>query len=432
MRSNSLLKFLLSFLILSLQIGPALPCSMYKITAYGYTRVGCNEDAWRLTSRIWFENGTENAPYGAAFTGSRYDGANGFAPQSGMNMHGLVFSRLASRAPKDRSGYRAHGKQPVVNPTLYLKTILHTCSSIDDVEEFINRYDQSYFLDDVFIYIDSSGEYLVVEPYRLIRGHDKNYVLSNFCPSATTDAQAMKLDRYRRGKYFLQQPADTSLAFLTRLSDTMHVCRSKIGDGTLLTSIWDPQERSVCLYFYHDYRYPVKFNLATELAKGDHQLVLPELFPPNREFQRLAAYQTPMNNRYITIFLVFSALFFCLSAVSFPVSALLHGDQRKYRLTRLMMSPWSILLAYYMVVLCLNPGVFYFPAPYRYPTSPLLSLTSYIPLLLLAWIIPAPIITFRLLRQRTWGMSNGILFSLHTLICLLLVGLSFYWKLLPF
>jgi hypothetical protein len=58
---------------------------MYKVTKYGKTVVGCNEDAWRTSPRIWFETAGSNTKYGAAFTGSRFDGSNGFAPQSGMN-----------------------------------------------------------------------------------------------------------------------------------------------------------------------------------------------------------------------------------------------------------------------------------------------------------------------------------------------------------
>jgi len=79
-------KILLTLLFLfSVNFGK--PCSMYKVTKNGKTMVGCNEDAWRTTPNIWFEIGNNKAPFGAAFTGSRFDGKNGYAPQSGMNEH---------------------------------------------------------------------------------------------------------------------------------------------------------------------------------------------------------------------------------------------------------------------------------------------------------------------------------------------------------
>ncbi|MCB0654785.1 MAG: hypothetical protein KDC57_01550, partial [Saprospiraceae bacterium] len=75
-------------------------CSMYKITCAGKTMVGCNEDAWRTTSTIWFEKARNKSEYGAGFTGSRKVSGNRIAPQSGMNEAGLTFSRLASYFPK--------------------------------------------------------------------------------------------------------------------------------------------------------------------------------------------------------------------------------------------------------------------------------------------------------------------------------------------
>ena len=131
--------------ILSFHVGDS--CSMYKVTKNGKTMVGCNEDAWRTTSHIWFEVG-QNKQYGAAFTGSRWDGKNGYAPQSGMNEHGLVFSRLASYHPEINTS-KFNNRIKITNPTRYLKEILHSCRTVEEVKKFIERYDQRYFLEDV-------------------------------------------------------------------------------------------------------------------------------------------------------------------------------------------------------------------------------------------------------------------------------------------
>ena len=66
----------------------------------------------------------------------------------------------------------------------------------------------------------------------------------------------------------------------------MHVCRNKIGDSTLLTSIWDLKE-GVLIFIYHDYTHTVHFDLQQELAKGDHILPIQNLFPTNVEFNKL-------------------------------------------------------------------------------------------------------------------------------------------------
>ena len=255
-------------------------CSMYKITKDGKTIVGCNEDAWRTTPHIWFEIGPNKGNYGAAFTGSRFDGKNGYAPQSGMNEHGLVFSRLSSYHPKMKSSTT---KLQITNPTFYLKDIIHTCKTVEDVKKYIEKYDQSYFIEDVFIYIDKSGKYIVIEPYKIIEGNDASYVLSNFCPSITSKEDANKLTRYKNGSQFLENNFETNLEFCRNASDTMHVCREKIGDGTLLTSIWDNSNGTVNLYFYHNYEITIQFNLKEELSKGNHILKIDSLFPENKE-----------------------------------------------------------------------------------------------------------------------------------------------------
>lgn len=168
---------------------------MYKVTKNGKTIVGCNEDAWRTSSNIWFEVGNNNSYYGAAFTGSRFDGKNGYAPQSGMNEYGLVFSRLASYHPENKTK-KIKNRLKITNPTFYLKDILHTCRTVEDVKKYIEKHDYSYFIEDVFIYIDKSGKYIVIEPYKILSGNNASYVLSNFCPSITSKEDSNKLERY--------------------------------------------------------------------------------------------------------------------------------------------------------------------------------------------------------------------------------------------
>ncbi len=175
---------------------------MYKITADGKTMVGCNHDAWLTTPKIWFENAKQQNEYGTVFTGSREVTPNRTTPQSGMNTVGLAFSRLTSYYPTQNNPF--NGRLKIANEADYLSTILHKCVTVKDVKKYIEQYDHSFFLNDVFVYIDTLGDYLIVEPYKLIEGNDPNYVLSNFCPSITDNEQARKLERYRNGEDYLK------------------------------------------------------------------------------------------------------------------------------------------------------------------------------------------------------------------------------------
>lgn len=193
------------FAILAFLIPPAgtYACSMYKITADGKTMVGCNHDAWNTSPKIWFENGDQPDEYGAAFTGARVVSDNRTTPQSGMNVAGLAFSRLTSYYPVQPNPF--NNRLKITDEAYYLSDILHNCATIKDVRKYIEQYDHSFFISDVFIYIDSSGDYLIVEPYKLIEGRNPSYVLANFCPSITDVETARKFNRYRDGEAYIKE-----------------------------------------------------------------------------------------------------------------------------------------------------------------------------------------------------------------------------------
>jgi hypothetical protein len=402
----------------------SIACSGYKITIGNRTFFGSNHDAWFTTPHIWFEN-TTSGKYGAAFTGARFDGENGYAPQSGMNEMGLAFERLVAYHPVQEN---FTNRKTISNPTKYLTDILHTCKTVDEVKEYISKYDHSYFIEDVFIYVDKSGKYLIVEPYTLTIGNEPTYVIANFCPSITPEQNANKLDRYRNGVAFIKNGIDTTLEYCTALSDTMHVCRKKIGDGTLLSSIWDLNNGMVNLYFYHDYRTTVQFNLSEELKKGDHIIAVETLFPHNPEFEKLRNFKTPKDSILIGVFIVASAGFFLLTSIFFLIQYFRRKENKKYSYIQLLLFPVGIILFYYMIVLSGSVNVFYFPAPYKHPTNVFVSLTSYIPFLLLLLILPFSVVNYRLLKDNSWSFLAKGLFTLNNLIYIILIGLFAYWK----
>jgi hypothetical protein len=405
----------------------ASACSMYKITIGDKTMVGCNEDAWRLTSKLWFESANDQYVYGAGFTGSRLDGVNRYAPQSGMNEAGLSFSRLSAYHPIIEN-HPVHSGEAIPDPTQYLKDILHSCATVEQVAQFIAKYDHSYFIEDVFIYIDASGDYLVVEPYDLISGNEPNYVLANFCPTVTPESNRHQA-RYLQGSAYIEKHGtDTTLTYCTALSDTMHVCRSRNGDGTLLTSIWDLKDRNFHLYFYHSYNNCRSFNLTEELAKGDHIIAIPELFPPNAQFERLGSYITPFNTPNIRMALVIIGLLLFVLSAYFLIAI--------FRKTAYSPKTWKVVffflngaLGIYMFVLATHIGIFYFDVPYHDPLSGIVSLFSYLPLLFLIAVVPALLQIIRFAKKKDVRLFSRTLFIANGLTYLLLLCSFFYWGL---
>lgn len=420
------LKVLFSLLFV-FSISSSTACSMYKITKNGKTFVGCNHDAWLTTPQIWFEIGTENSPYGTVFTGSRFDGENGYAPQSGMNEHGLVFSRLASYHPKIENSIM-DSRTKITNPTFYLKDILHNCKTIAEVKAYIENYDQSLFIEDVFIYIDKSGDYIVVEPYKIIEGNNPTYVLSNFCPSITSEDDARRLVRYKKGTDFLKINYEANLDFCRSVSDTMHVCREKIGDGTLITSIFDSTNGTVNIFFYHDYNHTVQYNLKDELAKGNHILKVDDLFPKNEEFEKLIQFKTPKNSNVIRMFLLLIGLFFLANSLYFLINYFRTRKQQKYNWVKLFLILIGPLLFYYIFILNTNTSIFYFPAPYYDSHSVTVTLVSYLPHLLVIAIFPLLMINYRIIKEKSWKTFSLLTFSINNVLYLVLIGFFMYWQ----
>lgn len=401
-------------------------CSMYKVTVDGKTMVGNNEDAWRTTPHIWFET-TRNGNYGCCFVGSREIGKNKYAAQSGMNEHGLTFSRLASYHPKQENS-KAKQLKLIENPDLFLMEIMRSCKNIDEVYALLNQYDRSPYLQDVFVYVEPSGESLVVEPYRLIRGSDPSCVQANFCPSITSETERRNQKRYRDGRDLLNKKIDTSLEFCTQLSKEMHVCREKIGDGTLLTTIWNTSDLTFNVFFYHDYTNGMSFNLKEELAKGDHQLSISDLFSENEEFEALKTYITPFNNPWLRFVLAFVGFFFLISGIYFIISAMRSSRPKRLRSIYLVMSFALFASFVYLFFLATTINVYYFPSPYQ-SSSIFESTAAFLPYFISGLLLILGILAWR--KKETVAV-NFFTKGLILVNALALIGVFigiFYWKL---
>src|ERR1035437_4389821 len=143
-------------------------CSMFKVTMFGKTMVGNNEDYWNPNTRIWFEQG-KNGEYGAA-----YVGFDNFFPQGGMNQAGLVFDGFSEdyKAISDTIGKTSLGMD-------FLKDILKKCATVDDVKKYLSQHNLSGLETSMFLFIDKTGKYLVAEGDSLIIGNKPSYVLSH-------------------------------------------------------------------------------------------------------------------------------------------------------------------------------------------------------------------------------------------------------------
>jgi len=244
-------------------------CSMFKITMHGKTMVGNNEDFWNPNDRVWFEKG-KKGEYGAF-----YVGFDNFWPQGGMNQAGLVFDGFAEdyKAIADTIGKRPLSMN-------FLKEIMKRCATVEEVKNYLNQFNLSGLETSMFFFVDKSGNYLVAEGDSLIVGNKEKYIVSNFYPSQINNECDVPLSYFQKGRKYLENNKDISVAFCSSVMDTMHQERVW-GAGTMYTTIYDLKEGIIYLYFFRDYKHVVKFNLNEELAKDNHSLIVPDLFPEN-------------------------------------------------------------------------------------------------------------------------------------------------------
>ncbi|OYU94708.1 MAG: hypothetical protein CFE21_13525 [Bacteroidetes bacterium B1(2017)] len=414
--------FLIALLLLLI---PGYSCSLYKISYKGKTMFGSNCDAYWTTTKIWFEPSEKSGEYGAAFIGSRMNSEGNYAPQTGMNEEGLAFTRNAVETPLKELRNNPT-KTSITNESDYLRNILKKCKTVVEAKQFIEGYNFNYFSNDVFVYVDKSGSYLIVEPDTLYIASENTFALANFCPS-TTDLSKVNKARYLKGKAILVEGIDTSINYCRALSDSMHVCRKWKGDGTLYTNIFNIQDGLIYLYFYHDYSHEVRFILKEELDKGKHLLALPSLFPTNKEYEELIHYYTPRNSKWAMESLVFLFLILFVTSLLLLVGLVKKKHPEKGVLISMLAS--NSILLFFLILVGIRNEYFYMQAPYQGNVFSMLDVASYTPFLVLFMFI---YLGYNLILKNNLKVApkfQRILFWINLILYLICILIFTYWGL---
>lgn len=382
--------------------------------------VGNNEDAWGLDPWIRFVPGL-NGDHGVAYVGHR-DGLT----QGGMNDAGLVCDGLVvpAKAMEPRAG-----RTPVSNTFAFMDRILRECTTVREVQQLLARYDWTNLRTAMIVFVDASGQYLVMEGDTVLTGNEATYAVGNFRPSQCTDLSAVPIPRYQQGRAYLTAHGDTSLAACTATMAAMKACRKKLGEGTLYTSIYDLERGLIHLYFYHDFTHLRTFDLRAELARGPHTLWMTSLFPPNSEYERLTHFRTPFNSavlRWTVLAVGVVMMLLGLFVAAAGIRALFSKGRRKKPLlfwAALLLT--CVLAALLVAVLLTQQGIYYFG---------LSDAATHLPIPGLAWLPAALVllivglfISVRRAQQHQplpWPLGIG------ATAVLLLTGLCTYWGLL--
>lgn len=419
--------FVLVLLVLGKFQMSLMACSMVKITQNGHTVVGNNEDAWSLESKIWFEQGGPDT-YGVAYVGHKEA-----YPQGGMNEAGLAYDGFTVSL---QIGKNKKGQKPITDSPAFLKQLMQTCATIDEVQTYLSQYNLNRFATGMFMFVDRSGEYLILESDSLTRGSDATYTLVNLRPSLGTLDSDIKISRYHKGKNLMASQAVVTPGFCAEVMDTMQQCRGDLGDGTLYTSVYDLDAGEVYLYFYHDYSHEVVFNLEEELAKGDHVIAMPPLFPENPEYEALRTYKTPINSHVllgIILLLIgislFSSAYFVIEFFRLLFSRKEGQGLQRFHLSRLLVLVNTGISIVLIPIFLLREPIFYFGMAGSLGGFPLTEVI-YFPLLQALLTLIMATVNFRIIQQKRGGAFSRGLLTTHTACLCVFVALYAYWGLL--
>ncbi|MFT5920229.1 MAG: hypothetical protein ACI9FU_002047 [Granulosicoccus sp.] len=398
-------------------------CSMCKITVDGKTIVGNNEDSWATNPILWFE--TSDDYFDVAYLGQQSNDDL----QGAINETGLVFDAFLVNPSEKQTG----SIHP--NKSAFLRRIMQNCKSVRDVKRLIEEEEKWLYYMGMLWFIDPSGESLIVEPDTMILENESYTALSNFKPSEYQDQSKIPLSRYHKAMKLMSTGAKPTPEFCTAVMDTMHACRGSLGEGTLYTSVYDLEEKQVHFYFYHDFSTPVVIDLLAEFKKGDHLILLPELFPPNKEYQKLLNYKTPFNSRatysmMISCFIIALLLSFYLFI--HLTAALIKNRTKALNIESLFVGvliATNALICILIPLLLLRQPVFYFGISGSLRSFPFTQI-EYAPLLIAFVSIPLMAWVFSSLRKRRGFSLYSASITINALILMITTGFNFYWGLI--
>ncbi len=241
-------------------------CSMYKITKDGKTIVGNNEDWISPNSKFWFERGGKDQ-HDVVYMGQ----LNEFA-QGAMNSEGLVFDGFANDylAINNTEGKLSIPIEEAV------RNIMQTMSSVSEVRDYLSNIDLGFLTTGMIVFVDKTGDYLIVEGEELILGSEAEQCFSNFYYSQIESTDEVELTNFRNGmKYLSESDGSASIDYTSQVMESM---MSPTGQ-TQYTTIYDLQKLTVRVYLFHDYTNYIEFTLDEKIQEGNHQVMIADLFP---------------------------------------------------------------------------------------------------------------------------------------------------------
>ncbi|MFK7972229.1 MAG: tetratricopeptide repeat protein [Bacteroidia bacterium] len=272
-------------IIASLILFPAIShaCSMYKITKNGKTIVGNNEDWISPNAQFWVEKG-EDGKYGVIYVGLIDNFAQGALNDAGLVFDGFSEPYLAINNTEGKV------KMPISEA---VRTVMQDYATVEEVEQYLKTIDLSSMVSGQLVFVDKSGTYLIVEGDEFISGDESEKSFSNFYYSQIASTDEVELDYYQSGlEYLASSKAKRSFDYCGEVMKSF----ASPKEYTQYSTIYDLEKLTIRVYLFHDFSTYKELDLKQELAKGNHTMMIPALFPKDSKgYQHYQAYNNPEN-----------------------------------------------------------------------------------------------------------------------------------------
>ena len=241
-------------------------CSMHKITRDGKTIVGNNEDWISPNSQFWFDPGDQEN-YGVMYMGL----LDNFA-QGAINEAGLVFDGFGNPylEVKNTAGKINKPISEVV------KHVMQKMDEVRAVKEYFSTINLSSMAGSMLVFVDQSGDYLIVEGDELIIGNESEKTFSNFYYSQIDSIEEVTLANVQNGLQFLK--TSKSEVSFDYCGSVMHSL-SNVDNLTQYSTLYDLDQLTIKVYLYNDFTQAVELDLKNEIKKGERNVMIADLFP---------------------------------------------------------------------------------------------------------------------------------------------------------
>ncbi|HSF82291.1 MAG TPA: hypothetical protein VLA49_13700 [Anaerolineales bacterium] len=252
-------------------LSPNMGCTVIYAADEQVALGGNNEDYSNPSTMAWFLP-PEEGKYGRV-----YFGYEGFLWGGGMNDQGLFFDAMAV----DEGIQVARVGKPMYDGKLEDK-IMAECADVDCVIDLYSQYHSFDTWYHQFLFGDSYGNSVIVEPLTFLRNQKNYQVATNFYQSRGFRQDSNQGNRYHTATNLFETADTFSVELIRDILDAVHF---EEDNPTLYSQVYDLKTRTVYLYFFHDFEDPIVFQLDEELVKGKHSVILSDLFPENQAFQ---------------------------------------------------------------------------------------------------------------------------------------------------